>query len=464
MEIANKIQSFSSENYLRELLFILSVQKVLIGGVAALIFGVVLLVALFWPASYTSHAKIIVNRLAIEPSLGTLEKVNYRIETVSKNDLNSEAQMLLSEDLIAQVILQLQQEGKVFLDKKSTNKEWLAKKVAQIKGALSVEAIPYSKVLDISFTWNGQKDPEIFLARLLEQYLLRRVEMQGYAGKSQFFVGLSNDFLGRITKANNDLAKLMEGKHVVFPSVEIKNNLDLKANLEKLLAEGDTEKIQLDSRIALIDRKLKAKDIQFFSFLENEAITQFSRQIQELFVEKAKVEGVFVSDSRAVQGVQRKLKEAYKKLQTEVSSLKNRLQARSEMIEKQRILFKRKIAILNERNQELKSAELEMASLEKQNNVLQSSFETFYKRKEEATLASNDVINQSNVSILAHPQMPLHPTFPNNRVLVPFGFIVACLSGLVVGFLVEFFDHTFKRPEDIENVLGIKHLLSIGKI
>ena len=466
MESTNNVSVVSNENYLRELVFMLSVRKGLIFLTALIIFLSVVMIALFWPPSYRANAKVLISQNAVEPSLGTLEKVDYRIEKVSKEDLNSEAQLLKSTDLLSRVVLELREKSIVFTNIPDPENEerWLSKKIQQLSNAIVVDAIPYSKVLDISLVWGDAKESKVLLDHLLARYLTYRIEMEGYTDKDALFTGLSKEYLDRIKLTKNKLAEVMTNQNVISPELEIKNNLEIKFSLERVLGDGQLEEISLESRIELLVKKINEKDIQFFSFLENEAITQFSKQIQELFIEKAKSEGVFVSESKAVQGMDLQLKAAYKNLLSEVGSLQAELVSQLGSIQTQNALLSAKIEDINVRNRALKLAKFNIDSLENENKVLQSSFETFFKRKEEAVLASNSVINDANVSILSSPKLPLSASFPNKRVLIPFGFIVACLSGLIVGFLTEFLDHTFKRPSDIARVLSVDSLISITNI
>lgn len=463
------INKTSTENYLRELVFMLSVRKELIFFTAVIVFGLVLMVALFWPPNYTTHAQILISKKAVEPSLGSLEQVDYRIEKVSKEDLNSAAELIKSNDLIAQVVIQMAKNSSIFGDIEMTEDQkidevWLAKKVEKVIGSLVIDAVPYSKVLNVSLVWSSPDEAKLLLKSLLERYLEYRIEMEGYTARNEFFSMLSNDYLVRIEQTREKLAMVMETHNVVSPAAEIKNNLEIKFSLEKLLGEGQLEQISLEKRIELLSKKIKIKDIQFFSFLENEAITQFSKQIQELFIKKAKTEGVFVSESKAVLGMEMQLDAAYKNLLTEVDALRSQLVAQLDAIQMQNTLLADKVKKIGIRNGELKLARFSMESLENENKVLQQSFETFFKRKEEAELASNPVVNDSDVSILSHPKLPLSASFPNKKVMIPFGFIVACLSGLIIGFLTEFLDHTFKRPEDIEQILALNALISISDI
>ncbi len=466
MELTNTMDKPASENYLRELVFIISAWKSLIFMVAGIIFIFVVLFALFWPSSYTSTAQIVMTRKSIEASGSTLDKVDYRVEDVTKEDLNSEAQLLSSDDLIARVITQLQKDKDVFFeqDPEQDPSIWLAKQIAKIKSALFVDVIPYSRVIEISFTWGDAKETQLFLDRLLESYLAFRIEKQSFSEKEQLFVKLADQYMARIKKHNNELEALMRSKNVVSPKTEIANNLEIKFSFEKALAESQLKEIQLDRQIALLSKKLAERDIQFFSFLENESVNQFSKLIQGLFIEKARTEGVFLSNSKAVQGMSMQLQEVYKNLVAEVEAVKAQLESEALSLNEQNTELRDKVIALDKRNTELKMAQLSMDLMENESKVLQMSFEIFFKRKEEASFAAASMASEAEVSLLSHPQLPLAPSFPNKKVLIPFGFIVACLSGLIVGFLSEFFDHTFKRPEDINHILNIKHLTSIGDV
>jgi len=44
------------------------------------------------------------------------------------------------------------------------------------------------------------------------------------------------------------------------------------------------------------------------------------------------------------------------------------------------------------------------------------------------------------------------------------GLIVALITGLSVGFLAEFFDHTVRRPEDVQKNVGLPVLCSFPSL
>ena len=54
--------------------------------------------------------------------------------------------------------------------------------------------------------------------------------------------------------------------------------------------------------------------------------------------------------------------------------------------------------------------------------------------------------------------------FPRKGSTILLGLIVALITGLSVGFLAEFFDHTVRRPEDVEKNTGLPVLCSFPSL
>ena len=52
-------------------------------------------------------------------------------------------------------------------------------------------------------------------------------------------------------------------------------------------------------------------------------------------------------------------------------------------------------------------------------------------------------------------------SFPGMEVIIPLGILIGFITGLSLGFLREFFDHTFKKPSDVENFIGLPVIFSI---
>jgi hypothetical protein len=51
--------------------------------------------------------------------------------------------------------------------------------------------------------------------------------------------------------------------------------------------------------------------------------------------------------------------------------------------------------------------------------------------------------------------------YPKKRIVIPLGVLVGFLMGFSFGFLRHYFDHTFKKPTDVEHVAELNVIFSI---
>lgn len=99
--------------------------------------------------------------------------------------------------------------------------------------------------------------------------------------------------------------------------------------------------------------------------------------------------------------------------------------------------------------------------LERQIAVLEDSYTTFSQRLEESKISNTQTNRLFSVSILARPEASDAPIFPDRNKVIFMGILAGIILGIAAGFLVEFFDHTFKSPEDVENNTGMVYIFSI---
>ena len=110
----------------------------------------------------------------------------------------------------------------------------------------------------------------------------------------------------------------------------------------------------------------------------------------------------------------------------------------------------------------IQATRLTASSAYQQAEMIGHSLETFAKRAEEAKINNTIARNQlaGDVSILNRASGTATLVFPRRGTTVLLGLIVAVITGLSVGFLAEFFDHTIRRPEDVQKNTGLPVLCS----
>ncbi len=107
--------------------------------------------------------------------------------------------------------------------------------------------------------------------------------------------------------------------------------------------------------------------------------------------------------------------------------------------------------------------ELELQSLQRDYTNIQNIFNSLLDRKLEAELSVNMEKKQKGEQfrILDHARLPEKPISPNVKLL----FLLSIATGLGIGggitFLLEFFNSSIRREEQIEKELGLKILAAI---
>ncbi len=76
---------------------------------------------------------------------------------------------------------------------------------------------------------------------------------------------------------------------------------------------------------------------------------------------------------------------------------------------------------------------------------------------------ASDIIEVKNVKVIDTAKVPKTPVKPNKKMNVGMAGILGLLLGAALIYLLEFVDHTFKKPEDVERQLGLNVIGTVPK-
>jgi polysaccharide chain length determinant protein (PEP-CTERM system associated) len=157
--------------------------------------------------------------------------------------------------------------------------------------------------------------------------------------------------------------------------------------------------------------------------------------------------------------------------QTPILSPEFRVQKKEIMQEMQRLEIdikdtKRQINIYKQRVENTPKREQELLSLKRDYENIKESYDSLLERKLEAEIAVNMERKQKGEQfrILDEAKLPQKPVKPDMKKL----FVMVFAAGLGLGggiiFLLEYFDNTLKRPDDIESDLKLDVLCMVPEI
>jgi polysaccharide biosynthesis transport protein len=97
-------------------------------------------------------------------------------------------------------------------------------------------------------------------------------------------------------------------------------------------------------------------------------------------------------------------------------------------------------------------------------NVARETYLSVRDKSEQARLAS--VVNQAHqyLTLVEGPMVPKNPDSPNRPLIISLGFFAALFLAFGVAITADFFDHSLKKPQDIETHFRVPSLGSLPSV
>ena len=274
-----------TRDYIRELITIFFVQKNFILGVAAIIAIGAVLIAFFWPPTYSATGSILLKSTKALKSPESLEKVRLDVPLIRENDLFSEMEIIRSINVIENTIQYLQEQNLVFTDKEYTP-EHIKTTATKIQNNLTTESIPRSNIFNVVLKRGDPQEAEILLETLMNQYLNYRTGLYNPIEAEAFFKHQLKKFDDSLKKMENNLIALAEDSDSPRPKQELDNNLLIEKNLEIALNSIRNKWVEQKSYVKYLEKTLSLPGINFFTSIDNLEIGDFGKKLQDLIIKK----------------------------------------------------------------------------------------------------------------------------------------------------------------------------------
>ncbi len=135
-----------------------------------------------------------------------------------------------------------------------------------------------------------------------------------------------------------------------------------------------------------------------------------------------------------------------------------------DLLETRRNRLRQALGRINERTAQVPRLQTEISELERRVEDTRKYRDAF--RSEEAIVAilSERTRERTKYKIIEPARIPLQPFWPDRRKIAALGLLLGLIFGGAAVFLVEIFDHSFKRVEDVQQQLRMPVLATIPRI
>lgn len=449
------------------------------------------LAILILPGTYQSETKILVERQRADPVISSnLTRQETEAQTLSKfdeQDIDSEIDLLESEDLLRAVVVQCDLWSDVPLWRKlvpiplPSNEKRIAKAVSALREDLIVDPPNKSNILTIRYLAHDPVESARVLNTVSNLYLEKHLQVHRPPGSTAFFQQEVARNRKAVEDAQGALNQFTQQNGVVAADSENGSALQGAASFEATLRTTQAQISSTNQRIENLEAQISVvpKDITTRVKTSPVVLDSLKSQLYALELKRSEFLTKYQPDYRTVQDLDKQIADAksaiaqaeqaptaertteqdpvYTWLDTELAKARAELVAlKASEAETQRSIDQYRaramtLEQLGHKQQELYSnekaaEEAYMAALRKQNEAKMSE--------------ALDRSRIMNVSIVEPPSVPALPTsLASTKLLMGFALSLFCALGMA--FLADYFDPSFRTPYEVEATLNLPVLTTI---
>ena len=453
--------------------------------------GVVLGVAvsaLFLPSKYRAETKLLVKRDRVDPVVSPEQNAPMMFhDTVSEEEINSEVELIQSQDVLRKVVTTCGLDKKKFLSgllhPGQTPENRIDKAVTDLRGDLQLEVIKKTNVISIAYESHDPNTAQKVLDTLDDAYLQKHLDVHHPTGQFQFFDEQAEQYKKDMMSAEGQLKGFADKNGGVAPTTQrdmtLQKLADFNGSLETTRASiAETQKRvadlegQIQSTPSRTTTQVKSGDnAQVLENLKSTLLTlenkrtelltkyqptyplvqEVDKQLNDTRLALAKEEMSPVKEETTDQNT------TYSWLNGELAKAKADLagfQARETAL----------VSIVNVYNAQARQLEQQgilQGDLVRAEKADEANYLLYTKKKEEARI--EDALDRTRLLNVSVAQRPLTPSLPTRS---PWIFaLVACLLGAAVSlgvvFAIDYADQSFRTPSEVISELRIPVLAAV---
>jgi uncharacterized protein involved in exopolysaccharide biosynthesis len=441
---------------------------------------------------FRSQMAILVNRERVDSvvSTGVPSQTITEPVAVAEEEINSEAELLMSQDVLEKVVLanHLQEHKASFMDLLRPKRDEaydVAQAVKTLARKIKVRPSTKANIINVSYSSDDPKLSYAVLNSLGDLYLEKHAEVHRPAGSFQFFSGETERYKKALDESESRLRSFMQTPGAAAPDLQ---RTDLDLQLSHFVGELHTTQ----QAIAADEKRIQS-DQQQMKVTPQRATTQLASGPADLLLQQLGASLLAAETKRSqlllkydpsyplVQEADRELaqtKAAFEKAEqtkyvTEDTNVdptyellrEDLAKTQADLAAQQASLVADKTSIASMQAEMVQLAEkgLDQSDLVREQKANEENYLLYLsKREQERTSDALDKTRIENVAIATPPSIPVLPVMSPVSVIF-LAFVVAAFISVAGVYAVDFFDSSFHTPGEVADILGIPVVVTISK-
>jgi uncharacterized protein involved in exopolysaccharide biosynthesis len=443
------------------------------------IFSIAAVIAVLLPKKYEAEMKILVRHERADEVVSPEREAPVQWQTeVSEEELQSEAELIRSRDLLGKVVVDcgLQSPGSFWSKQGESEDQKVARGVLKLEKDLTVQPIKLTNLISVSYK---SKDPQLaakVLHSLAGLYLEKHLAVHRAPGQFEFFHQQAGEYQKSLANAEEKLSSFSQEQGVVDPTLEKDISVRKLAEFEAeargaqaTIAESRQRIRTLESQLATLpDRKttqvrtsdnpqlmqnMKSKLLDL-ELQRTDLLSKFEptyRPVQEVEEQITQTRAAIASAEKApLRDETTDLDPTYEALRAELAKAKTELAATQAGAAASTSL----IRTYRNENQQLDRKELLHQDMLRTAKADEENYMLYLRKAEEARIS--DALDRQRFSNVVVAEPATVPFTPQARwiLVVVLGLLFASLASVMLAFLADRWDPSFRTPEEVESFMG----------
>jgi uncharacterized protein involved in exopolysaccharide biosynthesis len=403
-------------------------------------------------------------------------------DVVTEEDINSEVELLNSDDLLRNVVLQtgLQQE-----ENAGASDIRIARAVRLLEAKLKIEPLRKTNVISVRYQSSNPELAAKVLKAVAAAYMEKHLEVHRSSGEFRFFDQQTNQYRDGLRAAEQKLTQFTQQQGVVSAQMERDltlqklNEFDAQSRqAQAAMAENEQRIRSLQAQMAAMQPRLTTQvrtsdNAQLMQQLKStllnlelkrtELLTKYDpsyRLVQEVEKQIADTRGsIAAEENKPIREETTDQNPTYQwlrselaKAETDLRGLKAKAGAADAIARQYRDTARR-----------LQDSGLVQQDLLRTAKTEEDNYMLYVRKREEARIS--DALDQRGILNVAVAEQPTVPALPARSPFLAglLALVLATSVSLTAAFVVDFVDPSFRTPDEVLAYLGTPVLAALPK-
>jgi len=451
------------------------------------------------PPKYESETKILIQKdTRLDPMVSTLAEQQLPMmahSEVTEEDINSEVEVILSDDVLHKVVATLGADNMkapgipdpmslvMGLIDGNDPKKKVARLVDDLQHRLDVEPVKKSNIITITYAKRSPTLVTKVLRALDDAYIEKNMQVHRPSGQFEFFEEKTNDYRNKLAAAEDQLLKFSQAPGAVKPGlardIALQKLSEFSANLHDtraLIADTQDRIHMLEKEEATVPERLTTSSRR----LDNpELMMQMKNALLTLELKRTELLSKFQPDYRPVQEVEQEISKTKAAIAAENSALlrddttdvdpahtwveTELAKARADLkgLEARATATEQNIREYQAVTHDLQNKEITAEDLQRDVKAAEGNYLLYLQKREEARIA--DALDKSHILNATIAEPPTAPILPKHSpfLLAFIGLVASVTVSLGLAFTLDFVDSSFRTPREIEAALNLPVLAAV---